>query len=125
MSAGDDVVGLRRAEDRAALAQLGAVPRWLDFPDSQYVVESRESAGPADIAAAIRVAIGQLQPATIAFPLGLSHTDHERTHEACFLLLKESPQLAQNWVAFIDVPYRALYREQADLRLAALHELGL
>jgi LmbE family N-acetylglucosaminyl deacetylase len=121
---GDDVVALRRDEDRAALAQLGAVPQWLDFLDSQYVVEPRESAGPADIAAAIRAAIGQLRPATIAFPLGLSHTDHERTHEACFLLLTESPDLAENWIAFIDVPYRAVYREQADLRLARLRELG-
>jgi LmbE family N-acetylglucosaminyl deacetylase len=123
-AAGDDVVGLRRAEDRAALAHLGATPRWLDFLDSQYVVEPGESAGPTEIAAAIRAALGELQPATIAFPLGLSHTDHERTHEACFLLLSESPELATNWVAFIDVPYRALYRAQADLRLARLRELG-
>ena len=33
---GDDVVGERRREDAAALAVLGAVPRWLDFPDPQY-----------------------------------------------------------------------------------------
>ena len=123
-AAGDDVVGLRRGEDRAALAHLGAVPQWLDFLDSQYVVEPGESSGPTDIAAGIREAIGELRPATIAFPLGLSHADHERTHEACFLLLKESPGLAKNWVAFIDVPYRALHRAQADLRLARLRELG-
>jgi LmbE family N-acetylglucosaminyl deacetylase len=122
--AGDDVVGLRRAEDRAALARLGAVPRWLDFLDSQYVVEPGESARPTDIAASIRAAIGELRPATIAFPLGLEHTDHKRTHEACFLLLQESPELATNWVAFIDVPYRTVYRAQADLRLARLRELG-
>jgi LmbE family N-acetylglucosaminyl deacetylase len=121
---GDDVVGLRRAEDRAALAQLGATPRWLDFLDSQYVVEPGESATPSEIAAAIRAVIEELRPATIAFPLGLEHTDHKRTHEACFLLLKESPELAENWVAFVDVPYRALYRAQADVRLARLRELG-
>jgi LmbE family N-acetylglucosaminyl deacetylase len=121
---GDDVVGLRRAEDRAALAHLGAVPRWLDFLDSQYVIDPAESAGPADIAGEVRAAIGALQPATIAFPLGLSHTDHERTHEACFLLLQESPELARNWVAFVDVPYRALHRAQADARLGRLRELG-
>jgi LmbE family N-acetylglucosaminyl deacetylase len=123
-AAGDDVVALRRAEDRAALAQLGAIPHWLDFLDSQYVVEVGESAQPAQIATGLRTAFGDLRPATIAFPLGLSHTDHERTHEACFLLLKESPELAANWVAFIDVPYRALHREQADRRLDALRELG-
>lgn len=123
-AAGDDVVGLRRAEDRAGLAHLGALPHWLDFLDSQYVVDPGESAHPADIAAGIREAIGELRPATIAFPLGLEHTDHKRTHEACFLLLEESPELATNWVAFIDVPYRAVYRAQADLRLARLRELG-
>jgi hypothetical protein len=32
--------------------------------------------------------------------------------------------LAENWVAFIDVPYRALHRAQADARLARLRELG-
>lgn len=121
---GDDVVGVRRAEDRAALAHLGAVPRWLDFLDSQYVVEPGESAGPADIVAGIRAAIKDLQPATIAFPLGLSHTDHERTHEACLLLLTESADLATNWIAFVDVPYRALHRAQADVRLARLREIG-
>jgi LmbE family N-acetylglucosaminyl deacetylase len=121
---GDDVVGLRRAEDRAALAKLGAVPRWLDFLDSQYVVEPGESAGPTEIAASIREAIGELRPATIAFPLGLEHTDHKRTHEACFLLLRESPELAMNWVAFVDVPYRAAYRAQAEDRLARLRTLG-
>jgi LmbE family N-acetylglucosaminyl deacetylase len=121
---GDDVVGLRRAEDRAALAHLGAVSQWLDFIDSQYVVEPGESAGPAAIADGLGAALADLRPATIAFPLGLSHTDHERTHEACFLLLQDSPALALNWVAFVDVPYRALHRAQADARLARLRELG-
>jgi LmbE family N-acetylglucosaminyl deacetylase len=123
-AAGDDVVGLRRAEDRAALAHLGAVPYWLDFLDSQYVVDAAESATPEHIAAGIRAALGELKPATIAFPLGLSHTDHERTHQACVLLLEESPELATNWVAFVDVPYRALHRSLADRRLAHLRELG-
>jgi LmbE family N-acetylglucosaminyl deacetylase len=123
-AAGDDVVGRRRAEDRAALALLGAAPLWLDFLDSQYVVEAAEAAEPAQLAAGIRTAFQSLWPATIAFPLGLSHTDHERTHEACVQLLVESPELAKNWVAFIDVPYRALHRAQADRRLAHLRELG-
>ena len=123
-SQGDDVVGMRRAEDRAALAHLGAVPRWLDFLDSQYVVEPGESATPAQIATRIREALGELRSATIAFPLGLSHTDHERTHEACVLLLQESPTVVTNWIAFVDVPYRELHRAQAELRLDRLRELG-
>ena len=34
---GDDVVALRREEDRAAMRVLGAVPRWFDFVDHQYL----------------------------------------------------------------------------------------
>src|SRR5205085_7412091 len=35
--AGDDVVALRREEDEAALAVLGAEHRWLGFSDHQYL----------------------------------------------------------------------------------------
>ena len=34
---GDDVVGARQEEDRAAMASMGAEPVWLDFPDHQYL----------------------------------------------------------------------------------------
>src|SRR3954452_17619426 len=34
---GDDVVALRREEDEAALAVLGAEHVWLDFADHQYL----------------------------------------------------------------------------------------
>jgi LmbE family N-acetylglucosaminyl deacetylase len=118
---GDDVVAMRRDEDRAALDHLGAVPLWLDFLDSQYTTES---ATVPVIAAGIAAALAGLGVETIAFPLGLSHTDHERTHEACGWLLEEFPALAANWVAFTDVPYRARYRSQAASRLESLRELG-
>lgn len=118
---GDDVVAIRRDEDRAALAHLGAVPLWLDYLDSQYTAEP---AGFPVLAAGIAAALAGLGVETIAFPLGLSHTDHERTHEACAWLLEEFPALAANWVAFTDVPYRAKHRAQADGRLEQLQELG-
>lgn len=118
---GDDVVAIRRDEDRAALDHLGAVPLWLDFLDSQYTTEP--STVPV-IAAGIAAGLAGLGVETIAFPLGLSHTDHERTHEACGWLLEEFPALAANWVAFTDVPYRARHRAQAASRLESLRELG-
>jgi LmbE family N-acetylglucosaminyl deacetylase len=118
---GDDVVAIRRDEDRAALGHLGAVPLWLDFLDSQYTTEP---ATVPVIAAGIASALAGLRIETIAFPLGLSHTDHERTHEACVWLLEEFPALAANWVAFTDVPYRARFRTQAVQRLEHLGELG-
>jgi LmbE family N-acetylglucosaminyl deacetylase len=118
---GDDVVSIRRDEDRAALAHLGAVPLWLDFLDSQYTTQP---ATVPVIAAGIASALAGLAVETIAFPLGLSHTDHERTHDACVWLLEEFPALAANWVAFTDVPYRARFRAQAVQRLEHLGELG-
>ena len=39
--AGDDVVAMRREEDREAMAFLGAVPVWLEFPDHQYLAKIR------------------------------------------------------------------------------------
>jgi LmbE family N-acetylglucosaminyl deacetylase len=121
---GDDVVAIRRAEDRAALARLGAKPVWLDFLDSQYVLDPLQPATPSEVAVTLRAALGDLKADTIALPLGLSHTDHECTHEACVLLLRESPELAANWVAFTDVPYRALHARQAADRLDQLAALG-
>jgi LmbE family N-acetylglucosaminyl deacetylase len=118
---GDDVVAIRRDEDRAALDHLGAVPLWLDFLDSQYTTEPPTV---PIIAAGIASALAGVGVETIAFPLGLSHTDHERTHNACAWLLEEFPALAANWVAFTDVPYRARYRAQADSRPESLRELG-
>jgi len=34
---GDDVVAVRREEDRAAMEVLGARPVWLEFADHQYL----------------------------------------------------------------------------------------
>jgi LmbE family N-acetylglucosaminyl deacetylase len=121
---GDDVVGMRRDEDTAALGALAATPRWLEFVDSQYVVQPHESATPADIATRLRAVIDELEPATVAFPLGISHTDHQRTHEACVLLLDQWRELAATWVAFTDVPYRGWFPELVEERLAQLRAKG-
>jgi LmbE family N-acetylglucosaminyl deacetylase len=118
---GDDIVGLRRAEDRAALAVLGAHPVWLDFVDEQYVTEL---APPQEIAERLRAELSSAGRPTIAFPLGLSHPDHERTHEACVQLLEETPELAAHWIAFADVPYRALHSAQAATRIESLRAMG-
>src|ERR1700735_5468527 len=39
--AGDDVVALRRQEDRAAMDYVGATPVWLEFPDHQYLAKDQ------------------------------------------------------------------------------------
>jgi LmbE family N-acetylglucosaminyl deacetylase len=118
---GVDVVAARRAEDHRALQQLGGTAHWLDFLDSQYS-ETRPSA--ADIAVELVTRLKALDYDTIAFPLGIAHSDHERTHEACALLLHEQTELAAHWIAWVDVPYRVRHPELVVRRLEDLRGQG-
>jgi LmbE family N-acetylglucosaminyl deacetylase len=107
---GDDVVGRRRAEDRAALAHVGARPVWLDFRDAQY----GPPAPPAALARALRAALTVLRPATVAFPLGLFHDDHRRTSDAARRLVPRLPGV--RWLVYEDALYRRLPRLAAARR---------
>jgi LmbE family N-acetylglucosaminyl deacetylase len=115
---GDDVMGHRHAEDRAALAVLGARPRWLPFRDAQYGGPVGADAVVAGLAAAVRA----YRPDVVAIPLGLFHDDHKTTHEAGLRLARRWPQLT--WLLYAD----ALYRRIAGLveeRLGGLRAAGL
>src|SRR3954469_18908439 len=76
-SAGDDVVGARRAEDRAACEVLGATAVWLDFLDAQYgnappVDAPSVDAPPLDtIVRSLRDVVDRERPDAIYIPLGL------------------------------------------------------
>ena len=118
---GDDVVALRREEDRRAAERVGATVEWLDFLDNQY---SERQSGAAEIAAAIRVARGRLDADTLALPLGLAHADHVRTHEACALLLEHEFDFVTHWVAWADIPYRARHPDLMNDRLDDLRAKG-
>jgi LmbE family N-acetylglucosaminyl deacetylase len=115
---GDDVMGCRHAEDRAALAVLGARARWLPFRDAQYGGPLGADAVVAELAAAVRAC----RPDVVAIPLGLFHDDHKTTHEAGLRLARRWPQVT--WLLYAD----ALYRRIAGLveeRLARLRDAGL
>jgi LmbE family N-acetylglucosaminyl deacetylase len=114
---GDDVVGQRRAEDRAALAVLGARPRWLPFLDAQYGGPAGVDAIVAGLAAAVRAC----RPDVVAIPLGLFHEDHTSTHEAGLRLARRWPQLT--WLLYADALYRRINGLVED-RLARLHGDG-
>lgn len=113
-----DVVAARRAEDRAALAVLGAEPLWLDFLDSQY--------GASPCVEDVATAIGELldwqhADAPFLFPLGLFHSDHALVHDACLVAWRRRPRPAQLYED-------ALYRGAPGLlqrRLAALQQQGV
>ena len=70
-TSGDDVVGVRQEEDRAAMASMGATPVWLDFSDHQYLsADQRPTA--TQVAPSLRRAIADTS-ATSVFLLSLIH----------------------------------------------------
>jgi LmbE family N-acetylglucosaminyl deacetylase len=120
-SEGDDVVALRRVEDAAAAANLGASARWLDFVDSQYRTADPAAVDVADRIASVAAEIGA---DTIALPLGIQHEDHRLTHDACMALLRDHMDLAGNWLTWVDIPYRLWFADQVTDRLESLRQQG-
>jgi LmbE family N-acetylglucosaminyl deacetylase len=100
--AGDDVMGMRREEDRAALTLLAAYPVWLNFCDSQY----RRSPSPEAVMEALHEVVCATNANTIVLPLGLFHSDHVLTHRASLLLRRRHPRLS--WFIYADALYRRL-----------------
>ena len=82
---GDDVVGARQVEDRAALAVLGAEPEWLDFSDHQYL-DPPDRPTPTDVAPVLQAAIAAVGPTAVFLPMGLANPDHVLTHDAGLLV---------------------------------------
>jgi LmbE family N-acetylglucosaminyl deacetylase len=118
--AGDDVVGVRRAEDIAALAVIGARCAWLDFLDQQYAPAARPSF--RDIASALGELVRSSACDVVASPLGIVHPDHLLTAAACFELARQLPAIA--WIVYADTPYKTAHRAQVDARLAAVRADG-
>ena len=99
---GDDVVALRREEDAAALAVVGAGHVWLEFPDHQYLSpDERPSA--ADVSAALRAALDAIDPTAVFVPFGLGNPDHDVTHQAARPLMDERGDRA--WFCYEDAGY--------------------
>lgn len=113
----DDVMGMRREEDRAALGLLGAAPLWMDFRDSQY--------GPTHSAADLQDAIGRVirlvRPAAVFVPMGLFHSDHRSVHEAAILVAERHRDC--RWFLYEDALYRRI-PGLVDERLRLVTEAG-
>jgi LmbE family N-acetylglucosaminyl deacetylase len=103
--AGDDVVAVRRAEDRAAMELLGAVPVWLEFPDHQYLAEA-DRPKPEDVAPSLEDAIAARNPTAVFMPMGLANPDHVMTHDAGMTVRERRPQWS--WFAYEDHGYKHL-----------------
>lgn len=101
--AGDDVVTVRREEDRAAMEVLGAVPVWLDFADHQYLAEA-DRPSPTDVAPSLEEALAGCAPTAVFAPMGLANPDHVMTHDAAMLVRERRPEWA--WFAYEDDGYK-------------------
>jgi LmbE family N-acetylglucosaminyl deacetylase len=110
---GDDVIGARREEDRAALYLLAAAPIWLDFLDSQY----GRTPSVAQLVCELETIINYVKPSSVLFPIGLFHSDHLLTHRAARVLAARYAEV--QWVAYED----ALYRRIPDALEGRLAEL--
>jgi LmbE family N-acetylglucosaminyl deacetylase len=119
-ASGDDVVALRREEDVAALDVLGAVPRWLEFVDHQYLAAQERSTA-AHVAAAMGDALRDLAPTAVFVPFGLGNPDHDVTHQAARLLLDDFADVA--WYCYEDAGYKHIPGLLA-WRISALFRAG-
>jgi LmbE family N-acetylglucosaminyl deacetylase len=117
--AGDDVMEVRRAEDREALAMLGARPVWLPFRDDQY----GRDADVDDIAHALEAVVDATRVSTVVGPLGLFHRDHALASEATLVVQARRPALA--WLAYEDAIYRRVRDDPVAARISALRRVGL
>jgi len=115
---GDDVIGTRRSEDRAALEILGAAPRWLPFLDAQY----GESPGVDTIVPALDSELTAARTASVCIPLGLFHSDHVLTHVAALRLRARYP--GWRWLAYEEPMYRCV-PGAVDDRLASMKAAGI
>ena len=115
---GDDVMALRRREDSRALSLLGAHALWLSFYDSQY----QRSASCSDIVRTLSVVVETVSPQSLFVPLGLFHSDHRLTSEACLILRNWYPEFA--WYFYEDALYRRIPGLMQE-RLAHLRSRGI
>jgi LmbE family N-acetylglucosaminyl deacetylase len=99
---GDDVIALRRDEDRAALDSLDAAAIRLDFHDDQY----GEPRSLRIIADALAELVEREAPSAIHVPLGLFHSDHRRASDASLALFDRFATRA--WHVYEDAIYRCI-----------------
>jgi LmbE family N-acetylglucosaminyl deacetylase len=118
---GDDVMAARRAEDRAALTELGATPIHLDFVEYTY------NAGDVPVAAEVIApvlgdAVRGSAPTALFVPFGLANPDHDVVHRAAMTVREALPD-GVSVFAYEDIGYKHIPGLLAR-RIASLFEAG-
>ncbi len=103
--AGDEVHAARRAEDAAALATLGAVPRWLDAVEHSHLDRATPWGGAA-IAEALEVVLDAVDPTAVFVPFGLGNPDHAAAHAVAMRVRDRRPDPA--WLCYQDYGYHLI-----------------
>jgi LmbE family N-acetylglucosaminyl deacetylase len=101
---GDDVMEVRRAEDRAALAVLDATPVHLDNVEYTYNPGDRPTS-PEQLVESLAPALATLRPTLVLAPFGLANPDHDVTHRAC-LLARDRVGADVSWWCYEDMGYK-------------------
>jgi LmbE family N-acetylglucosaminyl deacetylase len=105
----------RRAEDRRALAILGAEACHLDFLPRQYEDDAGDEAMVRELAARIAA----LEPSAVAGPVGIMHPDHERVARLWPRAVRQAAG-AVPLHAYEELPYRVKSRRRAEVAVRAL-----
>ena len=106
---GDDVMAVRKREDQAALALLGARPEWLGVVEGQYAPLEVDA-----VVAAVREVVARVDPRTVAVPLGVDHVDHRLIADVCFDVVD------RELLVYLELPYATRHPHEVDRRLAEL-----
>jgi LmbE family N-acetylglucosaminyl deacetylase len=105
----DDVMAVRRAEDEAALARLGAIPLHLDFVEHTYN-PGDQPVRPDVIAGRLGAAIAAHDPTAVFAPFGLANPDHVVTHDAAMLVREKAGDAGLPdevaWFCYEDIGYK-------------------
>lgn len=119
---GDEAMTARRAEDLAALRQIGATQRLLGFLDVAYRSAARchedVSVGEAldnELCRSIGSLIDDLEPTSCLVPLGIVHGDHIAVRVAALIVLE-----ARGWcraVIYADLPEKITFPDTVEERV--------
>ena len=101
--AGDDVLAVRREEDRQALAALDATPRHLDFVEHQYL-DRPDWVGADSTVDRLEQELRALNPTAVFVPFGIANPDHVATHDAALRVRERFGSPA--WFCYEDTGYK-------------------
>jgi LmbE family N-acetylglucosaminyl deacetylase len=117
----DDVVGLRRLEDMAALKAVNAEQAVLEYCDEQY----RSPGHRYPLKTLVRTITNEIrlrQPRLVVAPLGLGHSDHWSASDAALAVRRQTA--CPDLILYEEQPYRQVPSHMAE-RISDLHLRGM